>query len=281
MKNFAKLLCIITVFSYGYAQQVHQKDASVISFDRILIKEKNVAKLLAHRANYRKVFTTVKVLVSAYGLASGVAGILDFFGLRFNEPSVKLSDVEVLLQKNTQSFQQRLLQSAGQAVVSTAAHLGFYYIFSKAEEQYGPTADIRWFVTIKNPFYTTLRQLYFLAQEVPLTKKPQELHQEMEQLFSTLIDQTENIIAFMQHKKELFPQERKVKAEQVIQHFIGRVESIYADFARALHTDAYNVTFHLDSVLMLLEGECARFAATEKSSWINPSVILGMMQSIS
>lgn len=280
MRISAKLVCILTLFSAAYAQDVQQKKRSLISGDRILVKEKNVAKLLANRAYYRKTFTGLKVLMSAYGLYSGVCGVCDFFGIPLSETYVKLSDVTLAQKRDTETYTQRIARSLGQTVITTAAHLGFYYMFSKAEEQYGSAPDIRWFVTIKNPFYATLRELYFLAQESALSKKPEELNEEMAQLLNKLIDQTENIIAFMRHKKEQFPEGRKIKAEQIIQHLIDRVEVLYGDVARALQADTYNVTFHLDSVLMLLEGDCARFARCEKSSWINPSVILGMMQSM-
>ncbi len=133
MKISAKILCILTLFSAAYAQDVQQKERSLISGDRILVKEKNVAKLLANRAYYRKAFIAAKVGMSAYGIASGVLGLLDFFGIAWGETYVKLSDVALAQKKRPKHTPSASLVHWGKQL-SLLPHIWAFIICSQKQK---------------------------------------------------------------------------------------------------------------------------------------------------
>jgi len=249
---------------------MQQSEQPLISLDRIIKNEKKIEQSISSRAYYRYAFTGTKVCMGTVAAIRTVADTVNTAAwfLGYNQPINTPGTVQA-----QESRKEWLLKS----IISLFGTVGFYYFFTKLEQQYGSAADIRWFVTVQSPFYTTLRELYFLGQEAPLAKNPQRLQKEMRALFNKLVDQTEQVIAFMRYKKEKFSEQRKVQADAVIDHLIERSNIVYSDVAHALDTDAHNVTYHLDSILMLLEGDCARFARAEGSQWINPSAILDMM----
>lgn len=268
----AAILCFMTqspcIFSNASEQQ------SLISRDRITKYENNIEVLLKNRVYYRGAFTATKIWMGTCAAVQGIANTINTAAwlAGYNQPITMSQDLHV-----SESKKEWLVKS----VLSVLGTLGFYYLFAKAEQQYGAAPDIRWFVTVKSPFYITLRELYFLAQEVPTTKEPQQLCVEMKKRFDKLINQTEQVVAFMRYKQRSFSPKKKLEAEHVINHLLERIEPLYREISDAIATDAYNVTFHLDSVLILLEGDCSRFSHVEGGHWINPSAVLDIMQNLS
>lgn len=250
--------------------------SSMVSLDRIIKNEKKIALSLKNRTYYRGIFTGLKVLM---GTATAVHTTADAVNtvawcLGYNQPinNWRVSDYA------PKSRTEAITNSVVSSLIAGLGMICLYTLFAKTEQQYGSAADIRWFVAAKSPFYITLRELYFLAQQASRAKDSQQLIKEMKNRFNKLIDQTENVLAFMRYKKEKLSAQKKLDAEHAINHLLEHIEPLYNDVAQAIAADAYGVTYHLDSVLMLLEGDCARFAQAEGSRWINPSAVLDMMQ---
>lgn len=243
---------------------------SIISFDRIIKKEKTIAASLKNRKYYKNLFSGFKIAIGALGVFQTAASSLNTAAwiCGYNQPISLPQNPSV-----PQSKKEWLLNN----VISALGTVGIYYFFAKAEQQYGSADTIRWFVATKQPFYITLRELYFLSQQVGMGSEQEPLILEMQKRFTKLIDQTEHVIAFMRYKAEDFDEKRRIDVQRIIDHAIDRLDHIYKDIAYAIQNDAHNVTYHLDSVLIIFEGDCARFAHAEKSRWINPSAVLDMM----
>lgn len=269
MKKTALTVLLIMHGLYA-VESSNVQSSSIISLDRIIKNEKTIAASLKNRKYYRGLFNGFKIAIGALGAFQTAVSTANTTAwiCGYKQP--------ILLPQNTpvvQSKKEWVLNN----IISALGTVGIYYFFAKAEQHYGSADTIRWFVATKQPFYITLREFYFLSQQVGMSSEQEPLILEMQKRFTKLVDQTEYVIAFMRYKAEDFDEKRRIDAQRIIDHAIDRLDHIYKDIAYAIQNDTHNVRYHLDSVLMIFEGDCARFAHAEKSRWINPSAVLDMM----
>jgi hypothetical protein len=269
------ILCALFLGIASSAAMVDDK-VPVLSKERIRAKAQSLHLFVKQRAPLATAWSVAK---------AGMAGIGAFYLARFvfeearrlvSSETVPVSS-EVLVPMVTLGELELWKNRIGGFVLSTIGTLGLSYVFGNIEKSYGAPITLSWFVTKRAPFYVTIRCLHALENEEGSSLDASE----QTMLFTKLIDQTEDILAFMAHAEQSFDPDKKPLARQIRQRFSDQLETLLGDLHKAMADGMAHHSYILDTIATTIERGCLRFTVLEGTHWIDPDLIFDMMQNVS
>ncbi len=143
---------------------------------------------------------------------------------------------------------------------------------------------ILWCVMTQAPYTATIRGLAWYAQKASLegTAFEEKHHFILKRQTTLLAKQCEQVIGFMEWKADqLTVKEAQDEAHLIAHELFDECNQKLISIENAITQNNALLAYHLDSLFLVMQHECARFAQVEGSQWIDPHMLLAIANQLS
>jgi hypothetical protein len=143
---------------------------------------------------------------------------------------------------------------------------------------------VLWFVMTQAPYTATIRGIAWYAQKASLDGIPldERQHAILKRQCAMLTKQCEQIIGFMEWKADqLTNKEAQDDAHAIAHELFDECNQKLLSIDSAITKNNALLAYHSDSLFLVLQHECARFAQVEGSNWIDPHMLLAIANQLS
>jgi len=143
---------------------------------------------------------------------------------------------------------------------------------------------ILWCVMTQAPYTATIRGLAWYAQKASLEgiAFEEKQHFILKRQTALLAKQCEQVIGFMEWKADrLSIKEAQEDAHIIARELFDECNQKLLSIESAITQNNALLAYHLDSLFLVMQHECARFAQVEGSQWIDPHMLLAIANQLS
>lgn len=143
---------------------------------------------------------------------------------------------------------------------------------------------ILWFVMTQAPYMNSIRGIAWYAQRASLEGFDLEEKQQfiLKRQCALLTKQCEHIIGFMEWKADrLSNNEAQANAHAIARELFEECNKKIVSIDGAIAKNNALLAYHTDSLLLMLQHECAQFSQIEESNWIDPHMLLAIANQLS